>query len=128
MMQKGSIIAFILVTLFFSCRKESIGSNCNSLKEGIDANDPGKVKTAIANFIERSGNESYNESNIKKLCEYISSNCNLTARYDCYNCVYTLPAQTEILLSFSSGGSIKTKVIDLSYSLENKIIFRNMHD
>jgi hypothetical protein len=123
-----AVIALLLVIIFFSCRKESMNNRCNSLKEGIVGNDPGQVKTAITGFISGLQNNDYTEANINQLSQLITSSCDVVVDVFCFDCIKTLPGQTEIRISFNAGGASATKIIDLSYTSSNKIIFQNMHD
>jgi hypothetical protein len=127
-MQKVTLLILVLTTLSLSCRKQDISNNCNSLRDGIAANDISKVKAAVTDFIAGLQRSDYNESNINTLCGRISSSCDVTVELACFDCIYTLPSQSEIIISIHSGGALKTKTIDLSYTPANKIVFRNMHD
>ena len=127
-MGKLVVIALILTTLFNSCRKESLSSNCQRLKDGIISEDLREVETAIANYISGLPNKGYTMSNVNKLCQRISSDCDVSVSLLCFDCIQTLPPQTEIRISFESDGTAKAMTIDLTYNAANEIIFRNMHD
>jgi uncharacterized membrane protein YvbJ len=127
-MRKVTLMALLLVTLFFSCRKESISTRCNNLKGGIVANDKDQVKTAITSFISGLQSNDYTEANINQLCQRISSSCDVQVEAFCFDCIKTLPGQTEIRISVNAGGASTSKIIDLSYTSTNKIVFQNMHD
>ena len=135
-MQKTLFI--LLLTIFcWCCRKESITiettietimDRCDSLKNGITTNDIRKVKPVVTNFIAGLPSRDYNITNIDTLSRRISSGCGVTVQLICFDCIRTLPSQTEIRISVDSAGVIKKKIIDLSYTPANEIVFRNMHD
>lgn len=127
-MQKVILIILVLTVLFSSCRKENVSNDCGRLKDGIATNDIGKVKTVLTNFIDGLHNKDYTESNINSLLQSISSSCNVTVELGCFDCIKTLPSQTEIRILINSPGVSKAKTIDLSYTSANKIVFHNMHD
>lgn len=127
-MRKLTLAIIFLSTLLSSCRKEDISNNCSNLKDGIAANEISKVKTAVTRFIAGMQSQDYNESNINSLSERISASCDVIVEPMCFDCIKTLPSQTEIRISITSAGAVKSKIIDLSYTPANKIIFHNMHD
>jgi len=127
-MQKLALSILVLTILFSSCRKENISNDCGSLKDGIATNDISKVKAALTNLIAGLQSKDYNEININALSQRISSSCGATIESTCFDCIKTLPSQTEIRISVNSAGVSKVKTIDLSYTSANKIVFHNMHD
>ena len=48
---------------------------------------------------------------VKSLTEIIISSCNINASIFCTECIKTLPAQSEIIISFSVSGIKYSKVI-----------------
>jgi hypothetical protein len=127
-MQRIAAIAFILTILLNSCRRENLSNKCNNLEEGLSANDPSKVAAALNTFLTDLPSSDYNESTINLLCKHISSTCHSNAELICFDCIKTLPTQSEIRIQYSSGGSTLAKTIDLTYTPSHKIIFRNLHD
>ena len=127
-MQKLVLSILVLTTFLSSCRKENISNDCGNLKDGIATNDISKVEKAITNIITGLQSKDYNETNINALSQRMSSNCDVKVESTCFDCIKTLPSQTEIRLSVNSAGALNVKTIDLSYTPANKIIFHNMHD
>jgi hypothetical protein len=125
-MRKIAVLVSVVSILLCSCRKEPLAGNCADLKAGLTANDLEKVRASITRMIGELPSSDYNEANITALSERISSSCAVTATSTCFDCIYTLPSQTEVIITINSSGV--TKVIDLSYTSENKIVFRNMHE
>ena len=91
------------------------------------ANQVDKVGTIIRTSISALPSKTYNQQNIQSLTERISK-CDIGSSILCFDCIKTLPSQTEISLLFSYNGMQYQKVIDLSYTPDNRIVFRNMHD
>lgn len=92
------------------------------------ANNKDAVKTVINKFITRLSSETYTEENINKLTSMIDQECDLTCILLCFDCIKTLPSQTEIRISFSQSGSTVSKTLDLTYNSSDRIVFGNMHD
>ena len=57
-----------------------------------------------------------------------NSICTMNASALCFDCIQTLPSQSEIRISFDNGASTVEKTIDISYNSNNKMIFYNLHD
>lgn len=127
-MQKAALLSFIIITLLISCRRNTLNDNCESLKDGMVANEVAAVQTAINNFIAGLPDKHYSETNIRALANRISLECNVTVEVLCFDCIQTLPSQSEIKISFNSGGGVMAKCIDLSYNADNKMTYRGMHD
>jgi hypothetical protein len=124
-------ISFVLVLfamLTIGCKKHSSGSLCETLREGMIANNPEQVKSAITLLINKLPSKLYTESNLNLLASLLSGQCTVTANVFCFDCIKTLPSQTEIRLSFTSSGSTVTKTIDISYSPDNKMTVVSMHE
>ena len=118
-MQKLVLSILVLTTFLSSCRKENISNDCGNLKDGIATNDISKVEKAITNIITGLQSKDYNETNINALSQRMSSNCDVKVESTCFDCIKTLPSQTEIRLSVNSAGALNVKTIDLSYTPAN---------
>lgn len=122
--------------LFFTgCRKDSTRSmNCEKLRTGILTNNKELVKEEINRITlsfrpDPAASDLYGHRlNIEKLVQMLKEDCNLSASADCYNCIQTLPPQTEIYITISTGSATVNKVIDLSYDSQRHLLFHNMHD
>ncbi len=125
---KKLIAILISGQLLFSCDKDEISGNCESLKDGVINNNIDKVRPAIINFINELGSQAYNNANLTALVKKISSQCNITCVVLCFDCIKTLPSQSEIRIVINSGGTTVARTIDISYSMNHTMTFRNMHD
>lgn len=122
-------VVLIAALLFTSCKKEAEDKECVSLKEGITANNIQQVKDVITAFINRLPSDDYTEVNINKLVSAISGQCGINSGLYCFDCINTLPSQTEIWIEIRSGSNTLRKTIDLTYTNgSNKMKFGNMHD
>ena len=125
---KKLILILIYGQLVFSCHKDELSGSCETLRDAVLNNNIDKARSAINSFINRLESKVYNEPNLTILVQKISSQCNISSTIICFNCIRTLPSQTEIRIVISSGGTTVSKTIDLSYSANNIITFVYMHD
>jgi hypothetical protein len=123
------LIFIIAVFVSSSCKKNAENGNCVLLKEGISANNKQQVNNAITNYINSLPITDYTEANVNKLVQTITGGCNIKGGLYCFDCISTLPSQTEIWLEITASGGIIRKVIDLTYTQgTTKMKFSNMHD
>ena len=125
---KKLLLILIYGQLVFSCHKDELSGSCETLRDAVLNNNIAKANSAINSFINRLESTEYNEPNLIVLVQKISSQCNVSSTISCFNCIRTLPSQTEIRIVISSGGTTVSKTIDLSYSANNIITFVHMHD
>lgn len=125
---KKILLILICSQLVLACDKDEITGDCESLRDGILNNNADKAGPAINNFIDRLDSKTYNETNLTILVQKISSQCNVTCTVLCFDCIKTLPSQSEIRIVINSGGTTVAKTIDIDYSPNNIMTFRNMHD
>ena len=125
---KKLLLILFCVQLIYSCKKSNVSGNCESLKDAILNNDVAKTGALVNNFIDQLRNKTYTEPNLTALVQKISSQCNVTGEVLCFDCIKTLPSQSEIRITINSGGTVVSKTIDISYSATNNMTFQNMHD
>jgi hypothetical protein len=125
---KKIILILIYGQLVFSCDKNELSGSCETLRDAVLNNNIDKARSAINSFINRLESKVYNEANLTVLVQKISSQCNVSSTIMCFNCVRTLPSQTEIRIVINSGGTTVSKTIDISYLTNNIITFVYMHD
>lgn len=117
---------FIFISIFISCKKEKLHSfDCSDFQKGIISDSASLVKNEINKICSRL-TEPTTRQKLEKLSETISSKCNITATVLCSECIYTLPAQSEIRVTFSERGIQYSKVIDIIS--RNPLAFAGMHD
>jgi len=90
-------------------------------------NDNVTIGDIVKRFIDRMISAQYTESNMYRLADAISSNCSISTAVLCFDCIQTLPSQSEIHIKLSSSGSMIEKVIDISYNTNNKMVVQNVH-
>ncbi len=91
------------------------------------ASNKDDVKIVISKFISSLSSQDYTEENVNKLVNAISQSCNVSATVLCFDCVETLPTQSELQISYDSSGMQIRRIIDITYDKRNKIIFSSMH-
>lgn len=124
---KHYLILFLFVLIYTGCKKDSHPDACALLQQGLIANDTQKVGKAVDQIISSFASKEYNAQNIDILANSLSQ-CNLEIRGKCFDCIQTLPSQTEIWFSYNASGTVIQKTIDISYTPDNKMRFHNMHD
>jgi vesicle coat complex subunit len=124
---KHYLILLLFAASFASCKKDSNQDACVLLQQGLIADDTQKVGKAVDQIIAAFASKEYNAQNIDILVNRLSQ-CNLEIRGKCFDCIKTLPSQTEIWFRYNASGTIIQKTIDISYTPDNKMRFHNMHD
>ena len=126
-MQRFLVGMFVLLVIC-SCKKESVSNDCQKLTNGMASDNKEDVKAAISGFIHRLSSTDYTSNNLTKLVEAISGPCSIGAETLCFDCIKTLPSESEIRLTYSSGTSQSYKIIDISYDTNNQMKFAGMHE
>ena len=127
---RNLFLLLVMGLLFASCQKETPLAKlntCEDLKQGIVLDSLLLVKSAINNYIDRLPSNLHTQENLTKLTAYISAHCTGAVVF-CYGCIYTYPAQSEIIISVDSAGTTKRKVIDIIGHPYEKMRFGNFHD
>ena len=92
--------------------------NCESLRTGLLNKDVTLVKNSLGNLL----NMKYSQENLNKLANTIAQNCDIAIEYACFNCVQTLPPQSEIGLAFlDNGGDSTIRILNLAASEDSSI-------
>jgi hypothetical protein len=125
---RSFVIGILLLLVVCSCKKESVSNDCQKLINGMSSNNNEDVKTAVTGFIRRLPSTIYTSDNLTRLVQSISGSCSIGAETICFDCIKTLPSESEIRLSYSSGTSQVQKTIDISYDTNNQMKFVNMHE
>lgn len=125
-----SLIIFLVFLLpVLSCKKEEVGPPaCQDLYNALKTGNTEQAGTVISNFIQGLSSREYTRLNIEKLVSRINQQCGTSAELLCFDCIQTLPSQTEIRISWPSVIFPEMKIIDISYNSNNEMIFRNMHN
>jgi hypothetical protein len=122
----------LLATLLFivaatGCHKDaSSASPCEALKAAMINTDKEQARLAITAMIDRLPSKEYTEAGLGMLSNSISGQCGMNAGVFCFNCIKTLPSETEIEISFISSGSPVQRTIDISYTPQNEMRFVNI--
>ena len=110
------------------CSKDSLDSECQRLKDRMTVNDTESVKAIITTYINMLPSKNYDQQNLEVLSASISNNCGISAVVLCFDCIDTLPEQSEIKVSFIFFGNTIQRIIDISYSANNEMKIVNMHE
>ena len=124
-----SLLAMALLLVALSCSKEDKdGDYCQELREGVTNSNVEKVRHVITQFINGLPSQDYTEENINNLVNVIEDYCDGSAAVLCFDCVQTLPSQTEIQIWYPGTGGLVNKIIDITYTTNNEMKFGNLHD
>ena len=119
-------LTFIVVGM--GCSKDSLDPECQRLKDRMTVNDTESVKAIITTYINMLPSKNYDQQNLEVLSASISNNCGISAVVLCFDCIDTLPEQSEIKVSFIFFGNTIQRIIDISYSANNEMKVVNMHE
>lgn len=118
------LTSFLLTAVFAGCEKDASDQECQ-LSQYMAANDIDGVRTYITRLIHRLPSAKYTEHNLNQLAAAISSQCQVQAEVLCFDCIQTLPTQTEIFLTITGSPG---KVLDITYTPNLEMRFLTMHD
>jgi len=119
----SSLIVFLALTVG-SCKKEAVRTTyCDNLINGLIAEDVKIVSNVLRNEL-----TFYSRENLNKLAATVSKKCNITASQVCFDCIYTMPAQSELRIAFNQAGTSIEKTIDISHTSANKMILLDIHN
>ena len=123
------MISIIISLLFltFACKKTGLKDSCENLKQGILSDDIAMAKSAVNDIIMTLPNQDYTQTNLQSLINKLNTHCNLTTELVCYDCIKTLPSESEIRVSVNLSASSQQKVMDISYTATNRMTCVSMH-
>ncbi|MFI5129931.1 MAG: hypothetical protein ACHQFX_08080 [Chitinophagales bacterium] len=127
---RNRIILFVFagVLSFHSCNKEEIArADCQRLQHGIITSGKEEVKAVITKFVNNLVSKKYSQQNINNLVNTINQQCDASAVVLCFDCIYTIPSQSEIRITCSVAGGPVDRTVDISYTKDNEMVFRNLH-
>ncbi|MEO8711802.1 MAG: hypothetical protein ABI405_06735 [Parafilimonas sp.] len=115
-------LAFLIIFLLLDCNKElsdtGTNLNCESLQQGLLNNDAAIVDSLLGNLLDMD----YSEENLIKLADTISKSCDIQATLVCFDCIETLPAQSDITLTFLDNGDSTVRELDFTAGVNYKTI------
>jgi hypothetical protein len=131
MTKRNIILLAIIGCLWMSCQKPTVlreAGGCQQLEHGITTGNIEEVKTVINAFIAGLPSQTYTEENLNKLVSAIGQQCGTSVTLFCFDCIKTLPSQSEIRISYWDSDGPVGKTIDINYTASNKMAFNNMHE
>jgi hypothetical protein len=109
----------------FDCQNFKIGITTDmSDMVGIEVN---KLCLDLMPAATSSSDEYGQAQNINILVQRLSAKCDITATLVCYSCIETLPAQSEIRISINQNGTAYNRILDISVTQQNMLIYNGMH-
>jgi hypothetical protein len=118
-----------MMIVISSCDKDTDSfDGCAALSSGLSADDAGNAGRGINQLIKELPSADYSGPNLDKLAEKLSTGCGITTTVTCLNCNHTTPLQTELTATYTVNGVSDQKVIIITHTATNKMIFHSMHD
>lgn len=119
------LLLVIMPLAFFSCQKgiseeENPTTNiqCDLLRQGMITNSILMISESLGPTLDNQ----YSNDNLNQIARDISASCDMAATLTCYNCVKTVPPQSQLQCSFiQDNGEHATFTINLSAGRNNKI-------
>ena len=109
-------------------KAEGFLAEYRSISERLARRELEAATAAIERRINGLAAKKYSEQNLNNLATSLFHGYNVSAEVLCFSCIKTLPPQSEIKISFFSGGSAIRRIIDISYTEDNNIKFVGMHE
>jgi len=114
-------VALILVAfLFTDCSKDPKRPkpDCDGMEQGLLNNNVSLIEDALGNYLAMD----YSKENLNALADTLTRSCDVKASLFCYNCIYTLPPQSEIYFALvDNAGDSTARVLDVTSDVNNKI-------
>jgi hypothetical protein len=136
-----TLLTILSICLIFAACKKSHNDDptasfsCEALKSGLSANNEAivanEINTASSDLMPLPATpaDEYGQSqNINILVQRLSDKCGINAELLCYSCIETLPAQSEIRITFTENSTTYSRVLDISVNQQNMLIFHGMHE
>jgi len=124
------VLAFISILLLSSCQRDNLSGFC----EAIIFEDSSYIREEINDILDDlsplpdSFDSLGHEENLFYLIDQLNAeNDCLVASVICYACIYTLPAQSEILIEVFDQGAVYAWVIDIATPIDDYMYFTGMH-
>jgi hypothetical protein len=117
----------ILIFLFAGCSKDpkSPQPDCDGLKQGLLNNNVSLIVNALGNDLVMD----YSQENLNALADTLTGGCDVKASLFCYNCIQTLPPQSEMYFALvNNAGDSTERVLDVTYTTDNKIKLVGVHE
>ncbi len=131
-MKTISIYAMLIAALLLGpgCNKDndSLDNSCEKLSTGLSADDAGITSQGVNQLIAKLPSAKYTGDNLMKLAEKMSSGCGITTTLTCLNCNHTDPLESELTVNYTVGGVAKQKIIVITITASEKMVFKEMHD
>jgi len=131
-----SILIFLMGLMVMSCNKgEDISTiNCDQFKTAVISNNNETLKAEIAKLVTdlspapTAADVIGQGKNIGILINRINECDKVSAELNCYACIKTYPAQSEILIQADSSGVIIHRIIDITTPEAGKLTFAGIHE
>lgn len=125
---KTVFLAACISSALLACKKDSQSGNCELLKNALIADVKDDVKALVNTYISQTPSQVYTAQNMDALASALSKECSLSPLVLCFDCVFTLPSMSEIQITVTSIQPNVSRVLDISYTPDNKMTCVSVHD
>lgn len=131
-MRKSILISLVIVCLV-SCRKHGNSDKleCLQVKEAVVSDNFALVKQQIELALASFHNPLANPGGqvvLENLVEFLNGCSDMEASLFCFECIHTLPPQSEVSIKIMHNGGMLVKVLDIIRDQNNQWKVVNMHD
>ncbi len=125
-----------LVIILFCCNLAFLTFSCDDeavrICESLDVNITGlkaELNQRLSGLQPKpsEGDPTGHRDNLIFFVEQLKSGCNLDASIECYACIYTFPAQSEVNIMIDSSGHVMKRVLDISTPESGVMTVINIH-
>lgn len=121
-----TLLMALMLLLSFSCQKEREmvfegALNCSELREALYSADPERLKRTINPILNQNKKE---QDNFGQLQKELDGCPDISVLEFCYQCIYTLPVQSEIKLLVEVNGVKKEVSIDFQSENDRLTLLR----
>jgi len=127
---KKLFLLMAAVAMLSGCKSDDLGDDTidnDDFNTHVSAGNISSTGTAINRFLESLNADLDDSAKMEKLRTWLEAHSSVAgADIHCVSCIYTLPAQSELIISFKVNGNIRTLVMDIS--MANPPVFRGYHE
>lgn len=132
-MQRFCVSLLLILISFNACKKtDPLQPDCEQLYNALKTSNESVAATEINLLIEKvqsrvSKDKIWSIEVLTLLVEELNHCENIQAAFICFECIETLPVQSEIEISIQDNGATVTKTLDLART-PNNFVSVNIHD
>ncbi|MFN4312910.1 MAG: hypothetical protein ACK4E0_01360 [Chitinophagaceae bacterium] len=125
---------FLTCLLLAACSRDESdvnGFSCAELQAAVVSNDLAMMKRVVEPLmasLSRPSSFAHGQNQLETVAAFLNECASTEASLLCFECIYTLPAQSEILIKVQTGSGSLSKVVDISRDKNGVLRVVNIHD